>query len=431
LIPVREEARMKRREFLVGAALLAGTMARGRAADIPAPSPDGLARITAYFDNEVGSGRLPGAVILVQQHGKPVYLKTFGVRDVRTGLAMTPDTIFAIHSMTKPITCLGAMMLIDEGKLALADPASKYIPLFADTKVGLEVTKPDGKLELDLVPPVRPVNIEDLLRHTSGISYDYIGGKWVEQAYKAANIFEGQFNNREFADRIAKLPLARQPGTLWRYGHSTDVLGAIIEVISGQTLYEFLKQRILDPLGMSSTKFALATEDELARMARPLPNDFILLAAERDRLDHPEWQSGGGGLLSTITDYQRFSQMLLNGGEFEGKRYLSPAAFKAMTTDHIGPGSGVGRDYFYFPGDGFGYGYGLAVRTDPGNAKPPPPGSIGELKWDSGSGTYFGVDPKLDMVYLMMQQTQNERSRITPAFRELVYDTFPPELRRP
>ncbi|MEY9185828.1 CubicO group peptidase (beta-lactamase class C family) [Bradyrhizobium sp. USDA 326] len=421
---------MRRREFLIGA-MLAGSMVRSRAGDIPAPSSEGLDRITAYFDNEVTSGRLPGAVILIQQHGKPVYLKTFGVRDTRTGLAMTPDTIFAIHSMTKPITCLGAMMLIDEGKLALTDPVSKYVSLFAKTKVGLQTTDPHGELELDFVPPVRPVNIEDLLRQTSGISYDYIGAEWVEHAYKAANIFEGHFNNREFADRIARLPLARQPGTLWRYGHSTDVLGSIIEIISGQTLYQFLKQRLFDPLGMNSTKFVLATEDELARMARPLPNDFILLAGERERLDHPEWQSGGGGLLSTITDYQRFSQMLLNGGEFAGRRYLSPAAFKSMTTDHIGPGSGVARDYFYFPGDGFGYGYGLAVRTDPGNAKPPPPGSFGELKWDSGSGTYFGVDPKLDMVYLMMQQTQNERSRITPAFKALVYDCYPPALRRP
>ncbi|RTE91935.1 MULTISPECIES: serine hydrolase domain-containing protein [Bradyrhizobium] len=422
---------MRRREFLVGAAMLAGTVAQGRAADIPAPSPDGLDRITAFFDDEVTSGRLPGAVILVQQHGKPVYLKTFGVRDTRTGLAMTPDTIFAIHSMTKPITCLGAMMLIDEGKLALTDPVSKYVPLFAGTKVGREVTLPGGMVELDLDPPDRPVNIEDLLRHTSGISYDYIGSQWVEHAYKMANIFKGHFNNRQFADRIAELPLARQPGTLWRYGHSTDVLGSVIEIVSGQTLYEFLKARLFDPLGMNSTKFVLATEDELRRMARPLPNDFILLAGERERLDHPEWQSGGGGLLSTITDYQRFAQMLLNGGEFDGKRYLSPAAFEAMTTDHIGPGSGVGRDYFYFPGDGFGYGYGLAVRTDPGNAKPPPPGSLGELKWDSGSGTYFGVDPKLDMVYLMMQQTQTERGRITPAFKALVYDCYPERLRRP
>lgn len=422
---------MKRREFLVGAAMLAGTMARSRATDIPAPSADGLRRITSFFENEVTAGRLPGAIVLIQQHGRPVYFKLFGVRDVRTQLSMTPDTIFAIHSMTKPITSLAAMMLIDEGKLALTDPVSKYIPLFAGTKVGMEITKSDGSMALDLVPPVHPVTIRDLMRHTSGITYDYIGGKWVELAYKAAKIFEGHFNNREFADRIARLPLARQPGTLWRYGHSTDVLGSVIEIITRQTLYDALKQRIFDPMGMTNTKFVLTTLDELERMARPLPSDQILLDAERERLDHLEWQSGGGGLLSTITDYQRFSQMLLNGGEFDGKRYLSPAAFKAMTTDQIGPGSGVDRDYFYFPGDGFGYGYGLAVRTDPGNAKPPPAGSIGELKWDSGSGTYFGVDPKLDMVYLLMQQTQNERGRITPAFKELVYDCYPEELRRP
>ena len=422
---------MRRREFLIGGALVAGSLARSRAADIPSPAPDKLDRLTAFFEDEVRTGRLPGAVIEIQQHGRRIYRKMFGVRDVRTGLSMTPDTIFAIHSMTKPITSVAAMMLIDEGKLALLDPVSKYIPSFASTRVGLEVTKPDGSLALDLVPPVHPVTIRDLMRHTSGISYDYIGGKWVELAYNAANIFDGQFDNREFAERIAKLPLARQPGTLWRYGHSTDVLGRVIEVITGQPLYEILKQRMFDPLGMTGTKFVLTSPEELERMARPLPTDQILLDAERERLTHPEWQSGGGGLLSTITDYQRFAQMLLNGGEFDGKRYLSPAAYKDMTTDQIGPGSGVERDYFYFPGDGFGYGYGLAVRTDPGNAKPSPPGSIGELKWDSGSGTYFGVDPKLDMVYLLMQQTQNERGRITPAFKALVYDCFPPELRRP
>jgi CubicO group peptidase (beta-lactamase class C family) len=415
----------------LSALLCVGTVARSRAADIPSPSPDKLERITAFFDNEVTTGKLPGAVILIQQHGHPLYLKSFGVRDVKTGLPMSSDTIFAIHSMTKPITSVAAMMLIDAGKLSLSDPVSKYIPSFAGTKVGLEVTNPDGTLALELVPPNHPVTIQDLMRHTSGISYDYIGGKWVEQAYHDAHIFDGHFDNKEFAERIARLPLARQPGTLWRYGHSTDVLGRVIEIISGETLYQFMKQRIFDPLGMTSTKFVLATRDEFERMARPLPSDTILLDAERERLAHPEWESGGGGLVTTIADYARFAQMLLNGGELDGKRYLSPAAFKDMTTDHIGPGSGVDRDYFYFPGDGFGYGYGLAVRTDPGNAKPPPPGSLGELKWDSGSGTYFGVDPKLDMVYIMMQQTQNERGRITPAFKELVYDAYPPELRRP
>jgi CubicO group peptidase (beta-lactamase class C family) len=157
-------------------------------------------------------------------------------------------------------------------------------------------------------------------------------------------------------------------------------------------------------------------------MAAPLPDDPILRLSETERRAHPEWQSGGGGLVSTITDYARFAQMLLNGRKFGGKQYLSPTAFRQMTSDHIGPGSGVERDYFYFAGDGFGYG--LAVRTDPGNAKPPPPGSIGELKWDSGSGTSFGVDPKLDMFYILMQQTQTERGRILPIFKKLVYDGF-------
>ena len=175
---------------------------------------------------------------------------------------------------------------------------------------------------------------------------------------------------------------------------------------------------------MNSTKYVLGNVDERARMAEPLPGDTILIDAERERRAHPEWESGGGGLVSTITDYARFAQMILNGGQFEGKRYLSPQAFKDMTSDHIGPGSGVGRDFFYFPGDWFGFGYGFTVRTDWGDAKPPAPGNIGELKWDSGSGTYFGVDPKLDMIYILMMQTQNERGRIIPAFKKLVYDAF-------
>jgi CubicO group peptidase (beta-lactamase class C family) len=410
----------------LAASLLACLVFDGaRAADV-SPSPDKLERITEFFNDEVTTGKLPGAVILIQQHGRPVYLKCFGVRDVATNVPMTPDTIFALHSMTKPITSLAAMMLIDAGELSLADPVSKYIPSFADVKVGVDTAAADGAHSLQLVPPVRPVTIMDLLRHTSGITYGYIGGTLIEEAYTAANIFDGHFDNKEFAERIARLPLARQPGTLWRYGHSTDVVGRVIEIVSRQTLYQFEKQHIFDPLGMTSTKFVLDTPEEQARMAEPLPTDAILVRAERERRGHPEWESGGGGLVSTITDYARFAQMILNGGEFDGKRYLSAAAFKDMTSDHIGPGSGVGRDYFYFPGDGFGYGYGIAVRTDPGNAKPPPPGSINELKWDSGSGTYFGVDPKLDMIYIMMVQTQNERSRITPIFKKLVYDAFAP-----
>jgi CubicO group peptidase (beta-lactamase class C family) len=388
------------------------------------PSADKLERITEFFNNEIATGKLPGAVVLIQQHGKPVYLKCFGVRDVETNIPMTPDTIFALHSMTKPITSLAAMMLIDAGKLSLSDPVSKFVPGFADVRVGVSSVAADGTPVLKLVPLDRPVTIMDLLRHTSGVTYDYIGGKLIDKAYSDSGLFDGYFDNRVFAERIANLPLARQPGTLWRYGYSTDVIGRIIEIISGQSLYQFERQHIFDPLGMTSTKFVLESTDERARMAEPLPGDTILKVAEAERRAHPEWESGGGGLVSTPTDYARFAQMILNGGEFGGKRYLSAQAFKSMTTDHIGPGSGVARDYFYFPGDGFGFGYGFAVRTEPGNAKPPPPGSIGELKWDSGSGTYFGVDPELDMVYILMEQTQNERGRITPAFKKLVYDAF-------
>lgn len=389
-----------------------------------APSAARLARLTGFFNNEVATGKLAGAIVLIQQHGRPVYLKCFGVRDVATKQPMTPDTIFALHSMTKPITNLAAMMLIDQGRLALADPVSKYIPAFAAVKVGVDSKTDNGGPVLELVPPNRPVTIEDLMRQTSGITYDYIGGDLIKQAYTEADIFQGHFDNKEFAGRIARLPLSRQPGTLWRYGHSTDVLGRVIEIVSGKSLYQFLKASVLSPLGMTSTKFVLNSPAEWARMAEPLPHDAILRLAESDRRSHPEWESGGGGLVSTITDYARFAQMLLNGGKLAGKQYLGPTAFRQMTSDHIGPGSGVERDYFYFPGDGFGYGYGLAVRTDSGNAKPPPPGSIGELKWDSGSGTYFGVDPKLDMLYILMEQTQTERGRILPIFKKLVYDAF-------
>jgi len=224
------------------------TIEASHAADAPARSAAKLERVTEFFNNEVASGKLPGAVVLIQQHGRPVYLKCFGVQDVETRIPMTSDTIFALHSMTKPIASVAAMMLIDAGKLSLADPVSKFIPGFSDAKVGVGSGTPDSEHVLKLVPADRPVTIMDLLRHTSGITYDYIGGKLIMKAYSESGLFDGRYDNKVFADRIAKLPLARQPGTLWRYGHSTDVLGRVIEIISGQTLYQFEKQHIFDPL---------------------------------------------------------------------------------------------------------------------------------------------------------------------------------------
>lgn len=390
------------------------------AAEANAPSAEKLQVLGDFFENKVATGKISGAVVLIQQHGRPVYLKTFGKRDVRTGAPMTTDTIFALRSMTKPITSVATMMLVDAGKLSLDEPVAKYIPSFAGAKVAIEKANAQGD-PYELVPAVRQPTIRDLLLQTSGISGGYVGG-WVEKLYDGGHLFDGQFDNAEFAKRIGKLPLTRQPGTFWRYGHSADVLGRVIEVASGETLYQFMKRSIFDPLGMKHTKFVLDTREELALRAEPLPTDLNLIERERRRRSHPGWESGGGGLVSTTIDYARFAQMLLDGGTFEGKRYLSPAAFKDMTTDHVGPGSGIGHDYFYFPGDGFGYGYGLAVRTSAGEAKQP--GSIGELKWDSLSGTYIGIDPKLDMFYLLMEQTDNERGPIRVAFRKLVYDAF-------
>jgi CubicO group peptidase (beta-lactamase class C family) len=382
-------------------------------------SPEKLGRIDDFFNNEVATGKIPGAMVLIKQHGRQVYFKTFGMSDTDTARPMTPDTIFPLHSMTKTITSFAAMTLVDQGRLKLDDPVSKYIPSFARMKVGVEKKSDSGRPVLELVPTSRPLTIEDLLLHTSGITYGFYGNGLVKAAY--ADIYFGDFDNAQFAERIAMLPLAEQPRTLWDYGHSTDIVGRVIEVVSGQSLYQFEKTQLLDPLGMTTTKFFLTDPAERARFAKPLPRDRHV---ERNSLDVTRWESGGGGLVSTMSDFARFAQMLLNGGELDGKRYLGPATYAAMTTDHIGAGSGVERDYFYFPGDGFGFGYGFGIRTDPGKAVPPPPGSIGEIKWDGASGTYFVVDRANDMFFILLENSPSERTRIQPALKRIIYDAL-------
>jgi len=378
-----------------------------------------LAGIEGFINGEVAAGRIPGAIVLVQQHGKPVYLKAFGNRDPDHSVPMTLDAIFPIHSVTKTITSVAAMMLVDRGKIALADPVSKYIPSFANMKVGVERKNEQGKAVLDLVPPRRPVKISDLLLHTSGITYGFYGDGLVKSAYDG--IYLGDFDNAEFAERIARVPLAEQPGTLWDYGHSVDILGRVIEVASGRSLYQFEKANLLDPLGMTTTKFFLTDPTERARYAQPLDKDRHV---ERDSLDITRWESGGGGMVSTVHDFARYGQMLLDGGKLDGKTYLSRKAFAAMTTDHIGPGSGVERNYFYYPGDGFGFGYGFGVRTDAGNAVPPPPGSLGEIKWDGATGCYIVVDRAEDMFFVVMQDSPSGRMHVITTVKKMIYDAF-------
>ncbi len=409
---------------LVGALAVLATNSTSQAAPFgPRPGAElsvaRLAPIADFINGEVAAGRIPGAIVFIQRHGKPVYFRCFGKRDPDAGTPMTKDTIFPIHSVTKTITSVAAMMLIDQGKIALDDPVSKYIPSFAKMKVGVERKDESGRKVLDLVPLRRPINIEDLLLQTSGITYGFYGDGLVKAAYDG--IYLGDFDNAGFAERIAKLPLAEQPRTLWDYGHSTDVLGRVIEVASGLPLYQFEKINLLDPLGMTTTKFFLTDPTERARYAQPLDKDRHV---ERNSLDVTRWESGGGGMVSTIADFARYGQMLLNGGTLDGKTILSPAAFAAMTTDHIGPGAGVARNIYYYPGDGFGFGYGFGVRTDPGLAATPPPGSPGEIKWDGATGVYLVVDRAEDMFFVVMQDSPSGRQHVNVTVKKMIYDAF-------
>jgi CubicO group peptidase (beta-lactamase class C family) len=396
--------------------------------DLPAGAhfnPQKLERVGDFLREEIAAGKIPGTILLIQQHGKPVYHQSLGVRDVATQLPMTDDTIFRVFSMTKPITSLVAMMLIEEGRFSLDDPVAKYIPSFANVKVGVEKIAADGTRSLDLVPPKRPMTIHDLMRQTSGITYGFYGDSLVRKAYAAAKVFDGDFDNAEFAERIAKLPLQDQPGTLWQYGHSTDVLGRVMEVASGKSLLAIERDKLLDPLGMSSTAFYVTDPVKRELIAMPMPSDGDFRVGFVSYADIPmKWESGGGGMISTMSDMARFAQMVLDGGTYRGKQYLSPKAFEEMTTDHVGPGTGIGRDFYYFPGDGFGFGLGFGVRTDPGNANPPAPGSLGELKWDGASGCYLVIDRKQDLFFVLMEETPSERQKIQPTVKRLIYEAM-------
>jgi CubicO group peptidase (beta-lactamase class C family) len=381
-----------------------------------------LERVGDYIRQEIADGKIPGAVILIQQHGHPVYFECLGVRDIESRRPMTPDTIFRLYSMSKAVTSVAAMMLVEDGKLSLDDPVAKYIPAFADVKVGVEKTDESGKAVLALEPLRRPITIEDLLRHTSGLTYGFYGDSPVRKIYANSDMFDGDFDNATFAERIAKLPLAEQPGTRWDYGHSTDVLGRVIEVISGQSLYQFERQRLLDPLGMTETAFFVADAAQRPRIAEPMPKDRLgPVAGIKDPTVPRRWESGGAGMVGTIGDYAHFVQMLLNGGTLDGRRYLKPETIALMASDHIGPETKIARDLIYFPGDTSGFGLGFAVRTTvPANTSWP----LGEYRWDGAAGTFFFVDPRDDMFVIFMVQVPMQGGRFQLALKTLIYEAL-------
>jgi CubicO group peptidase (beta-lactamase class C family) len=409
-----------RRCWIAAATLLIAAVAVARPdpgrAETPSAAPAvfsraKLERVGDYLRNEVATGRIPGAILLIQQHGRPVYFENFGVRDVESKLPMIADTIFRLYSMSKPITSVAAMMLVEDGKLALDDPVSKYIPAFADVKVGVEKSGENQKPVLMLEPLDRPITIEDLMRHTSGLTYGFYGDSAVRKLYANSNLFEGDFDNAQFAERLAKLPLAEQPGTRFDYGHSVDILGRVIEVVSGQSLYGFEKARLLDPLGMTETAFYIADPAKRPRLAQLMPGDRFTtpIAGIRRPMQPRRWESGGAGMVGTIGDYARFAQMLLNGGTLDGRRYLKPETVALMTSDHIGPATHVAHDTYYFPGPGSGFGLGFAV----GIAQPAPAAlPLGEYRWDGVAGTFFFVDPRDDMFVICMMQSPTQRGRI-------------------
>src|SRR3954449_4435591 len=382
-------------------------------------SPAGLARIDAYIKNEIATDKIPGALMMIERHGKLGYYANFGVRDPGTKAPMSDDTLFRIYSMSKPVTSVAAMMLVEEGRLMLDEPVAKYIPAFANVKVGVEKKGEDGVFGLELVAPRKPMTIQDLLRHTSGLTYGFFGEGAVKKAYLDAKILSEDVDNAGFAEALAKLPLAYQPGTTWDYSHSTDILGRVVEVVSGKSLYQFEKEDILDPLGMTDTSFYVSDAAKHARVAEPFKNDRTIGAGVEfgDPRLVKKWESGGGGMVGTVSDYARFLMMLANGGTLDGKRYLGPKTIAYMTSDHtagvITPGP------YYLPGPGYGFGLGFAVRKEAGVATSP--GSVGDYNWGGAGGTYFWVDPKENMFVVFAMQSPRNRVPFRQVLRDMVY----------
>jgi CubicO group peptidase (beta-lactamase class C family) len=372
-----------------------------------------LARLGAVIAGEIERGRMPGAVALVARRGRIGYFESFGQRDAVAGAPMAKDAIFRIYSMTKPITSVAAMMLWEDGRFLLSDPIAKYLPDLAGLDVAVER---DGVLER--VPAVRAVTIQDLLRHTSGLTYEFRGSGPVHRMYRSAKVDRRAQSNAEQVATLGRMPLLHQPGTRWEYGRSTDVLGHLIEVLSGKTLGEFFEQHILAPLGMSDTAFHVPERDH-SRIAEAFgrdPDSGVTVQLLEVR-DPPGFESGGGGLVSTAADYARFLQMLLNGGTLEGRRLLSRKTIEFMTADHLGPITGAPD--LLIPGHGFGLGF--AVRLQAGIAHVP--GSIGQYFWGGLAGTTFWVDPAEQLFALLLIQAPGLRDYYRTLFRDLVYSS--------
>ncbi|MBE0615862.1 MAG: beta-lactamase family protein [Burkholderiales bacterium] len=389
-----------------------------------------LAYINDLFEADIGKGTIPGAVASIARHGKLAYLESFGFRDREKKLPMATDSIFRIASMTKPLVSVAIMMLAEEGRVRLVNPVSTYLPELKDLQVGVEVTGALGEPELKLEPARREMSVQDLLRHTSGLTYGQFGDSLVKKAYREANVFDPRQTTAEFVTKLSRLPLQHQPGEVWDYSMSTDVLGRVVEVISGMDLAEFIAARITDPLGMKDTGFSLTTE-QAARVAEPQidPATGTRPPMPRDLTQRPRFLSGGGGMVSTAPDYLRFAQMLLNRGELGGVRIVSRKSLALMTSDHLPPGVRFSADTYPrfeesapMPEFGQGFGLGFCVRKETG--RNPVPGSVGDFYWSGVYGSYFWVDPQEQLIAVLMLCSPDLRRHYRAMMRQLVYQAL-------
>jgi len=370
-----------------------------------------LKKIEEVTAKNIDEGLIPGAVMLVARHGKVAWVSMQGKREPG-GEAMKYDSIFRIYSMTKPMVTTALMQMVEEGRLQVSDPVSKFLPSIGQMKVGTEVVGPDGKPQLHLADPTRPMTVQDLMRHTSGLVYGARGESLVYQAYRAAKIGDRTATNEEFVARLSKLPLHFNPGDRWEYSVAVDVQGRLLEVLNGgRPLHEVLGERIFKPLGMVDTTFQVPA-DKLNRVAQPAPGTNGKATTVRFKPDDgAKYESGGGGLLSTTDDYLRFTAALANGGTLNGKRIIGRQTLAFMTADHVG-----GR-----PGrpPGFGFGLGFEVRTAVGDSAQP--GTVGEYGWSGAAGSTFWVDPKNELFAIYMIQANADDTRgLRMQFRSMV-----------
>ena len=387
-------------------------------------SSERLQRVNAWMEGYIGGGKLAGAITMLSRGGETFHFQPYGVLNIDDGAPIQHDTIFRIYSMTKPITSVATMMLYEEGHFSLDDPVGKFMPALARMKVydGL------GENGMRLVEQERPITIRHLLTHTAGLSYGFHQDSPVEDMYRAADITDPDSDLAEMADKLGKLPLISQPGAKWRYSNATDVLGYLVEVVSGMPFDEFLRDRIIAPLGMKDTSFYL-TEDKLDRLASvyaPAQNGGGIALLDNsliNRVQRPHTLfSGGGGLVSTAADYMRFCRMLLNGGALDGARLLAPKTVEMMRSDHLAADLKPFAVRKSTSGDTKGCGFGLGFRVITDIAQHGIIGSNGIYSWGGAASTVFWIDPAEDLIAILL--TQFMPSSYYPLRREFQVATY-------